>query len=354
MRRLLLALVAVVGMLSLASPAVAWHHCGWGGYGGWGGCYRGGWCGYGGYCGYRPFYSVGYFPAYGGYYGGIGYPYYYGGYGYPYSYSRVGIGYGVPLGVGYYSYQPSTSLVVTASPAVSQAARQGAKPAINGNVVKNGPAAVQQFLGLANLQPVMVAKRAAPHDQALARFSNPETRRKAERLIAEGDTLFRAQNFNSALQKYKLAASLAPDIAEAYWRQGHALVAVNQFESATTAFKRAIALTDELGRGGFRLDDLYGGASLTKSAHVESLAEYAMSLRNSPDPYFLLGVFLTYDGQAERATKFFERAADLAGISGGHIAVFLAPVKEAPVANPAPPAASAEVPVVKVSVGREI
>ena len=81
-----------------------------------------------------------------------------------------------------------------------------------------------------------------------------------------------------------------------------------------------------------------------------------MSRRDWSDPYFLLGVFLTYDGQPERAEKFFQRASDLAGIGGGHIAAFLAPVEEArPV--PAQPVASAPVPaamVVPVSMGTEI
>ena len=67
-------------------------------------------------------------------------------------------------------------------------------------------------------------------------------------MIAEGDELFRAQNFHSALQKYKLAASTAPDLAEAFWRKGHALVATHNYDLATTAFKRAIALTEDLGR----------------------------------------------------------------------------------------------------------
>jgi tetratricopeptide (TPR) repeat protein len=389
MRRMLIALVAVMGLLSAASSAGAWGHCGWGGYrgcgyGGWGGCYRGGYCGYGGYggyggyCGYggyggyRPFYSVGYFPAYGGYgyggYGGYGYgyPYSYGSYGYPYSYNRVGIGYGLPLSIGYSTYRPlgatynpSANFVVAAAPVARQPVVQQVQQPLKQQVnVNPGPAGVQQFLGIANLRPINVAKPAVPAlrivDQPLARFSNPESRRKAERTMAEGDTLFRAQNFNSALQKYKLAASTAPDLAEIYWREGHALVAVNQFELATTAFKRAIAMTEELSRGGFKLDDLYGGASLTKAAHLESLAEFAMNRRQSADPYFLLGIFLTYDGQQERAQKFFERASDLAGISGGHIAVFLVPTKDVAPVKTAAPAASSAAPVVQVSAGTEV
>jgi tetratricopeptide (TPR) repeat protein len=152
--------------------------------------------------------------------------------------------------------------------------------------------------------------------------ANAEFRRKAEKYIAEGDTLFRAQNFHSALQKYKLASNAAPDVAEAYWRQGHAMVATGNYDLAGGAFKRAIALSDDTTRGGFQLGDLYGTAVMTKRGHLEALAGHALERSESSDPYFLLGVFLTYDGQRERAEKFFDRAADLAGISGGHIAAF--------------------------------
>jgi tetratricopeptide (TPR) repeat protein len=189
----------------------------------------------------------------------------------------------------------------------------------------------------------------------LARVSNVDSRRKAERLIAEGDELFRVQNFHSALQRYKLAASAAPDLPEALWRKGHALVATHNYDLATTAFKRAIALTDDLGRDGFRLSDIYAGATMTKTQHLESLAEWAINRRNSSDPYFLLGLFLTYDDQPARAEKFFQKASDLAGISGGHIAVFLDAPEPAPRARPdaiARPASA--MPVIPISIGTEI
>ena len=50
-----------------------------------------------------------------------------------------------------------------------------------------------------------------------------------------------------------------------------------------------------------------------------------------------MGVTLAYDGQTDRAAKFFDRAADLAGVAGGHIAVF----EPMPAAVPAERKASA-------------
>jgi tetratricopeptide (TPR) repeat protein len=399
MRRLIAVLILLASTFMSATPAEAFwgRHCGWGRCG-WGGCgygYRGyGWGGY--YGGYRSYYrGWGYgYPGWG--YGGWGYS----GYGNPYyamgsyptynTYSMyspyyAGANYGtsnvgVPASVnnplyGTVNRAPTTSFVSSPSsftapvfatkPTAPPAAAATPRPAVVPAAITPVGAAVQKFLGIGELRPVApLGARAATSarpvapivDSIVARFSNTDSRRKAEKLIAEADEFFKAQNFHSALQKYKLAASTAPDVPEAFWREGHALVATHNYELAATAFKRAIALTEDLSRGGFRLSDIYGGAKMTKQQHLESLAEWAATKRNSSDPYFLIGLFLEYDGQLARAEKFFQKANELAGISGGHIAVFLDPVApsllksvERTAAKPA-----GALPVVTISMAREI
>ena len=358
MRRLLAVLVLVLATLVFATPAEAgwrhwgggwrgcgvgwgggWRGCGWGGgWGGWRGCGWGGWgcgipvrsfnwcapCGWDNGCGYG--YSVGY--------PNIGY-------------------YAVNQPVGGYYYNPQANFVDYYGLSIYQPAE-----------IAYGPQAVKQFVGLdrnfglaplreppARLPLLGLAERRATAlagAKPIVRVANPEFRRKAEKYLADGDALFRAQNFHSALQRYKLAANAAPDIAEAYWRQGHALIATGNYDLAGSAFKRAIALTDDTTRGGFQLTDLYGTAVLTKNGHLEALAGHALERSDSSDPFFLLGVFLTYDGQHERAEKFFARAADLAGISGGHIAAF------EPAGAPVVAARPVEMPIAVVSVGTDI
>ena len=371
MRRLVAILVLVTMSLLSATPAEAWwrHHCGWGG--GW---RHHGWrhCGWGGYSCY-PAYTYNYcgYGGYGGYgYGGYGGWGGYGGYGgysgvyFPHRYRSMWgyggyYGYAAPASVGYYAARPTTINV----PAVRTVALAKASPVYSQIRLGTTQEALRNFLGtgelrrldiqapaLANLLARVADQRPAAPEMQNVRMANPEARRTAERHIADGDSLFRAQNFNSALQRYKLAAATAPDLAEAHWRHGHALVATHNYALATSAFKRAIALTDDLHRGGFNLDQLYGGASLTKTAHLESLSEWALSRPDSSDPYFLLGVFLRYDQQGQRAEKFFAYASDLAGISGGHIAVFEPPVEE-PIAEVASVPDRISVPVTP---GREI
>jgi tetratricopeptide (TPR) repeat protein len=340
MRRILLAAAMLAALLAAATPAEARHgHCGYGGYGGgWGG----GYCGYGGFGGYR---SCGY-GGFGGYrscgYGGwggyglglsVGYcqPYYNYGYNYAPSYIYGGFNmprYYYPTPIGYYGYYGST---------------YDPNSNFNGLALSNGNIATEttpaQVLNLLRLNQNDLLADLRERANPLPRIgglqettitaakpalnqSNIAQRRKADQQIATGDMLFREQKFHAALQQYKDAARLAPDMAEPYWRQGHALIATANFELAGGAFKRALALDPNTSRDGFTLNKLYGPATIAKASHLEDLAAWALDHVASSEPYFLMGVTLHYDGQADRAAKFFARAAEMAGATGGHIAAF--------------------------------
>jgi hypothetical protein len=356
MRRFIAAVVLILATLAFATPAEAgWRHwrCGWGGWG-WRGCGWRGWGGGWGGWGCRPWRYNYCYPNY--VYGGYGYDYgCYGGYGYTVGLPAIGY-YGAYQPVGGYYYNPQANFV-------NYYGLTSYEPA----ELAFGPQAVKQFLGLDRnfalaplrepparlpLLSLVEGRPAIAGARPIVRVSNPESRRKAEKYIAEGDALFHIQKFHSALQKYKLAASAAPDMAEAHWRKGHAMIATNNFDLAAGAFKRAIALSEETDRAGFKLDDLYGTALLAKNSHLEALAGHALERGEASDPYFLLGIFLTYDGQRERAEKFFTRAADLAGLGGGYIAAF-EPV-EGPVVAARPEITPARVEVPVALVGIEI
>jgi hypothetical protein len=352
MRRLSLAAFFLAVTLCGATPADAvWHLQGWGrggcGYGGygWRGCgypaygYRGfGWCG-------SPRYGRGYYATCYPTYCAPWYdcsPYGYGGYG---STFPVVVGRGWPV---------FGQLGVATPPRVhfDEAPKRLVLQAVLG--LKDNPLTLTRD---ERLRPVDRRLTAVDADLAtvLSRVASIESRRKAERLLREGDELFRSQNFHFALQKYKLAASTAADLAEAFWRKGHALIATHNYELAATAFKRASALSEDVGRDGFELSELYGGAAMTKTQHLESLAEWALAHPDSSDPYFLLGVFLHYDGQPARAEKFFAKAADLAGMSGGHMAVFQSPATAASqAARDRTIAPRPAIPAVPISEGTEI
>jgi tetratricopeptide (TPR) repeat protein len=327
MRRLLLALL--IGFFLASLPAVAeaghgrWHRGHWHRHGGWGhrwGGFYGGWGGVSVSVGW-PAYGYSYFPAY-------GYPAYgYGGYwpaynwapayGGCYGYSGASLGVYPAYGVRY----------VPRSNYVEYFADSSYEPA----ELAFGPLAVKQFLGLdrnfamSELQAPVQPPPAAKIVRLKVRTSNADARRRADRYIAQGDELFEKQNWHSALQKYKLAGQLAPDVAECSWRQGHALIAVNQFDQAAAAFRRALLISDDTTRGGFQLDELYADGVAAKNSHLEALASEALASTISSDPYFLIGVTLHYGGEPERARKYFERAAAMSAEDGKLVESFLAP-----------------------------
>lgn len=206
-----------------------------------------------------------------------------------------------------------------------------------------GPQAVKRFMGLdpqlglgplaapnppAAVAPAQVQPQAAPATQPAARvrevkFSNARSRDVAKQFLDFGDTLFQQQRFQEALQRYRTAAINAADVPEVFFRQGHAYVAVNQFDLAARAFKRALQLRADADRENFKLDDIYADNRIAKSTHLETLAQRALSNPNDADAFFLIGVFLHYDGQAERAAKFFRQAENLAGGDDQHLRPFL-------------------------------
>jgi tetratricopeptide (TPR) repeat protein len=209
-----------------------------------------------------------------------------------------------------------------------------------------GPRAVRQFFGFdlpaaAPAPPIVVAPPgAAAKPPAVEegveegepielpapkpRATNAASKERAAHFVTAGDNLFREQKHQEALQRYKSAAQAAPDVASAYFRQGFALVATNRYELAAEAFRRGLALDPGWPSSEFRLTEIYGDAALARQAHQDALAGAALHDPVNADLMFVLGVFLHFDGQAERAKKFFAKAKELDGGRAASVDGFLA------------------------------
>lgn len=144
-----------------------------------------------------------------------------------------------------------------------------------------------------------------------ARVANAPTAARARRFIAAGDRRFQTQEFATAYQRYKKAAEIAPDLADAWFRQGIVQIAVGRYPAARRAIKRGLALDPHWPSSPFRLDDLYTDDQLAKSGHLEHLALAIEAEPERADLMFLLGVELFLDGQRRRSRPFFERAGAL-------------------------------------------
>ncbi len=171
------------------------------------------------------------------------------------------------------------------------------------------------------------------------KVTSPELKARAGKFIGFGDANFVEQKYLAAIERYKSASRIAPDLAEPYLRQGHALVALGQYENAVKAFRRGLRIRGQWNGSPFRLDQLYGPDRIAKVSHLETLAKAVEANPLDANLLIAMGMQLFFDGQSERAGVFFARAAQLGGNDDGLLNDFLPKPGPAGAPAPQPPAA---------------
>lgn len=159
------------------------------------------------------------------------------------------------------------------------------------------------------------------------RGTSAQAVRRAGEFIRQGDQLFAQQKYAVALSRYKTAGQVSPKLAEVWLRQGVAQAALGKYDLAAKALRRAVMLNPRLPQLGFTLEQLYRDNRLAKAAHLDALAQRAIDQPHDGEVFFVLGVFLHFDGQPERAQKFFQRAGELTLGDRRHVAAFVAEVE---------------------------
>ncbi|MCH8923145.1 MAG: tetratricopeptide repeat protein, partial [Planctomycetes bacterium] len=165
------------------------------------------------------------------------------------------------------------------------------------------------------------------HAERGPRKSNAAARQRARRYVEFGDGRFVGQQFHEASQRYKKAISAAPDVATAYFRRGHAELALGQYARAAKSYKAGLRLKANWHETPFRFEDFYGDNVAARKAHLEALAEAAEKDAQNANLFFLIGVQLHFSEKPERAKLFFQQAARLSGGRVDHLAGFLPGVK---------------------------
>jgi tetratricopeptide (TPR) repeat protein len=201
-----------------------------------------------------------------------------------------------------------------------------------------GPQALMRFPGVhqvnqvgrmaANPPLVLVAgqgQRANEAEQPVRRASNERAFGLGWRFIGFGDAHFANQKYRDAYGRYKKAAEAAPTLADAYFRQAFALVALGNYPQAVKVLKRGLELDPAWPNSGFQVDELYGNSQLEKTAHLGDLAQAAADEPNDAELLFLLGVLFHFDGEPGRAAPLFQRAARLSGGNPAHLRPFVEP-----------------------------
>ncbi len=247
---------------------------------------------------------------------------YYGHYGYPVN-AWAYYGYGVPYSYGSYWNAPYAYYPV-------------ALPA--GNLFGLGAGwqglgvAAQQPGGIAGNRPVAApAQPVRPVGRGL-RQSNATAQERAWRLIEQGDARFAKGDYIQARQRFRSASTAAPDLAEAYFRQGHALMAQGLYSRSAAAYLRGLQLNSDWAQSDFRWEQIYADDQATEKAHRDALVEQVAEHPHDADLLFLLGIRLYFDGQVDRSRPFLRRARQLGGDRPG-LDAFLAEPLPAPAAD---------------------
>ena len=211
-----------------------------------------------------------------------------------------------------------------------------------------GPQAVRQFMGLNPVAPPVVnhnimvapggrdagnAANRLPGDNGNARIpppnprireSNAEARDRARQFIEFGDAQFRDRNLAGAYDRYKKAGEAAPDLAEAWFRQGHALADLGRYDQAAAAFRRGLGLRPDWPASGFKLADLYGDNRAARAAMFEAVERAIAARPADVNAQYVAAVQLFFDGRLELARTALERASKL-GEAASNIEPFLKP-----------------------------
>lgn len=155
------------------------------------------------------------------------------------------------------------------------------------------------------------ASRFPVGDEGLPDRSPADPTVTARRLIGFGNGFFSKQRYGDACDRYHRATEIAPAMAEPCFRQGFAHVAMGQYELAARAMRRGLELDPQWPRANPAVTELYGINMSVKAIHLEALAQAVEKDAANGDLLFLLGLWLTCDGQPDRAALFFGEAERL-------------------------------------------
>jgi tetratricopeptide (TPR) repeat protein len=180
------------------------------------------------------------------------------------------------------------------------------------NYYPNATSAAAGWSGAGGLQqgPSDLDERATlAKAKSKLRTSDPKSKAKAEKFIAAGDEAFGKQKYSSAVERYKSAARLAPDLAEPCMREGLALIAAKRYVPAVKAFRRSLEIRSDWTDSPLRLDQLYAEGAMVKTN--QALTKALEVKPGDADLLVAQGMQLYFDGQRDRAGTYFARAAGL-------------------------------------------
>ncbi|MBD3672168.1 MAG: tetratricopeptide repeat protein [Planctomycetaceae bacterium] len=144
--------------------------------------------------------------------------------------------------------------------------------------------------------------------------STTQQRLRSQRLILEGDQLFRKQRYQEAIQVYRDANHAAPDVPAPYFRIAITHAVEKNYLSAVAFLKRTLELEPDWPRTGSGLQRIFGDDDVSRNALIVRVARWLEQDIRDPDRSLLMGVVL-YDSDRGKAVSFLQTSAQLSGTS---------------------------------------
>lgn len=275
--------------------------------------------------GYSHHYRGGGNRGYGYRYPGYGYPIY--GYGYP---GYGGFGYGYPYGYGnYYSglslsvvappvvvVQPQGVAVPVARPAIAApAANRAANPNANG-LGWLDRLEQQQADAFGAREAVAAENREEAFRQRVEVLTDNQLdgRDRADQLMVQADRMFADGDYDRARQRYELALRQADDYPQVLLRLGQVSISLRDYGRALDYYLQGLGDGTELSSDLISLNELYGENEVAKLNDLQRVTEAAFQSDGDGRLTMLVGLMLYFDGQLERASGYFRKAATQPGV----------------------------------------
>ena len=142
---------------------------------------------------------------------------------------------------------------------------------------------------------------------------------EARSLLEQGKAFYRKDNDEKALEAFKQALSLDPELAEAHFRIGLTYDALGDVHQAEESYKKAVAAykkyfakeeNEKDAEAHYNLAQTYAGLHL----YGEAVREYRQATRlkdDDADIYYDLGLALTRLAQYDEAVAAFEKSLEI-------------------------------------------
>jgi tetratricopeptide (TPR) repeat protein len=140
---------------------------------------------------------------------------------------------------------------------------------------------------------------------------------QARTLLEQGKTLYRNDQDSEAVEAFKQAVALDPDLAEAHFRLGLAYEALNRQEDAEGEYKKAVNAYKKFVDANpkdWEAHYLFGQTYASLQQYSDAIREYrqAVKLKNDDaDIYYDLGIAHSKLAQYDEASSAFTKSLDI-------------------------------------------